>query len=96
MTTFFITRHRGAIEWARQEGIDAVIKDHLDIDEVKPADVVLGTLPVHIVAALNAKGVRFKQLAYATPPALRGAELSADDLRRLGAKLLEFRVERVE
>lgn len=96
MTTYFVTRHGGAVEWLRRKGIAAAIVEHLDPGQVRPGDVVLGTLPVHVVAALNAKGARFKHLAYDTPAELRGRELSADDLERLGARLVEYRVERVD
>jgi CRISPR-associated protein Csx16 len=96
MTTYFVTRHAGAIEWLQRNGIAAMVVEHLDPGQVRPGDVVLGTLPVHIVGALNAKGARFKHLAYDAPPELRGQELSADDLERLGAKLVEYRVERVD
>jgi CRISPR-associated protein Csx16 len=95
MTTYFVTRHAGAIEWSRRRGIAAIIVEHLDPQLIQPGDLVLGSLPTHIVAALNVKGVRFKHLAYDTPPDLRGKELTADDLERLGAKLVEYRVEKV-
>jgi CRISPR-associated protein Csx16 len=96
MRTYFATRHSGAIEWLRRQEITATIVEHLDVGHVQPGDLVLGTLPVHVVAALNAKGIRFKHLAYDTPRELRGQELSADDLERLGARLVEYRAEQVE
>jgi CRISPR-associated protein Csx16 len=96
MTTYFVTRHRGAIEWLRRKGIAATIVEHLDVGQVQPGDLVLGSLPVQIVALLNARGVRYMHLAYDTPHELRGQELSADDLERLGARLVEYRVEQVE
>ena len=96
MTTWLVTRHPGTVAWSRRRGIAAVIIEHLDPGQVQAGDMVLGSLPTHIVAALNAKGVRFKHLAYDTPPELRGRELTADDLERLGARLVEYRVERVE
>jgi CRISPR-associated protein Csx16 len=96
MSVYFVTRHRGAAEWLRRKGIAAATVDHLDPAQVRQGDVVLGTLPVHVVAALNAKGARFKQLCYDTPVELRGTELSAEDLERLGARLVEYRVEQVD
>jgi CRISPR-associated protein Csx16 len=95
MTTWFVTRHEGAMEWARRRGVAAHMVEHLDPADVHAGDLVLGSLPTHIVAMLNAKGARFKHLAYNTPPELRGKELTADDLERLGAKLIEYHVEKV-
>jgi len=93
MTTFFITRHPGAAEWAMEEGltIDRVI-DHLEPDQVCPGDMVLGTLPVHLAARVCGKGARYFHLSLELPPDWRGLDLSADDLRRFGARLEEYRV----
>ncbi|MEW6039541.1 MAG: CRISPR-associated protein Csx16 [Pseudomonadota bacterium] len=93
MTTFFITRHPGARAWAEQEGIriDRVV-DHLDPAEVEAGDTVLGTLPVNLAAEVCARGARYLHLSLGLPPEWRGKELSADDLRRFGARLEEFLV----
>ncbi len=57
MTTYFITRHSGAIDWARQQGI---VVDHqlahLDIDMIDSGDTVIGSLPVNLVAEVCEKG----------------------------------------
>ena len=47
MTTYFITHHPGARQWAAQEGIrvDDLV-DHLDVNLIRPGDVIIGTLPV--------------------------------------------------
>jgi len=94
MTTYFISRHPGATEWLYEQGItvDAVV-DHLDPDTVRPGDVVLGTLPVNLAARICARGARYLHLSLELPAHWRGRELSADDMRRFGARLEEFRVE---
>ncbi|QXP83811.1 CRISPR-associated protein Csx16 [Methylococcus sp. Mc7] len=93
MTTFFITRHPGARVWAEQEGIrvDRLV-DHLDPAEVSPGDTVLGTLPVNLAAEVCARGARYLHLSLTVPAEWRGRELSADDLRRFGARLEQFEV----
>jgi CRISPR-associated protein Csx16 len=93
MTTYFVTRHAGAIEWARASGI-AVDRQlaHLDMAEVKAGDCVIGTLPVHLAAEVCALGARYFHLALEIPPEWRGRELSAEDLRRFGARIVEYRV----
>ena len=93
MTTLFISRHPGALDWAAGEGIivDAAIA-HLDPDTVQPGDVVIGTLPIHLAARVCRRGGRYLHLSLELPPEWRGRELSAADLRRFGARLEEFQV----
>lgn len=93
MTTFFVSRHPGALEWAAGEGltVDAVIT-HLDPETIQPGDVVIGTLPIHLAARVCERGGRYLHLSLDLPPEQRGRELSATDLRRFGARLEEYRV----
>ena len=95
MTNYFVTRHTGAIEWALHRGIDAVSVLHLDPGQVKAGDAVQGILPIHLVAEINRKGVRYLHLEMEMSQDARGQELSADDLERMGAKLVEYRAERI-
>ncbi|HOW77509.1 MAG TPA: CRISPR-associated protein Csx16 [Candidatus Competibacteraceae bacterium] len=93
MTIYFISRHPGAHEWAAGEGIavDQVLT-HFDPECVEPDDVVLGTLPIHLVARVCARGGRYLHLSLEVPPEWRGRELSASDLRACGARLEAYRV----
>ena len=93
MTTHFVSRHPGALDWAAGEGVvvDQVVA-HLDPETVQPGDVVIGTLPVHLAARVCARGGRYLHLSLELPPEQRGRELSAADLRRFGARLEEYRV----
>ena len=95
MTTWFITRHRGAVEWAARHGIvvDQWIV-HLDPADVQAGDVVMGTLPVNLAAEVCARGARYLNLSLDLPADERGRELTADDLERYGATLEEFVVGR--
>lgn len=90
MTTYFITRHQGAQDWAYSQGITAQIMPHLDPDMITKGDIVMGTLPIPIIAEICAKGARYFHLTLPIPPELRGKELSAQDMQNLGAKLEEF------
>ena len=95
--TLFVTRHGGAREWAARQGlrVDEFLA-HLDPRSINPGDLVIGTLPVHLVAAICRRGGRYKHLAMEVPAEARGRELSADDMERYGARLEEFRVTRPE
>ena len=93
MTTLFVSRHPGALDWAAGEGlvVDRVVV-HLDPATLQPGDVVIGTLPLHLAARVCERGGRYLHLSLELPPDWRGRELSAADLRRFGARLEEFRV----
>lgn len=96
-TVWFSTRHKGAVEWAERHGIrvDRLV-DHIDIAEIAPGDMVIGILPVHLVAQVCAREARFFNFTLDVPPDFRGRELTLDELERFGARLEEYRVERVE
>ena len=94
MTTYFITRHPGAVQWAARRGINAVMLPHLDPVQIGQGDIVMGTLPVHLAAGVCARGGRYLHLGLDLPPEARGRDLTADDMDRFGATLEEFVVER--
>jgi CRISPR-associated protein Csx16 len=93
--TFFVTRHPGAVEWAARQGIsiDRTMA-HLDLSDVQPGDVVIGTLPVHLAAEVCARRARYLHLALELPAEGRGLELTAEDMARFGARIVEHWVKR--
>jgi CRISPR-associated protein Csx16 len=95
MTTYFVSRHPGAVEWAAKRGIDAELVEHLDTGEIDAGDVVIGTLPVHLVAKINARGGRYLHLTMDVPLEMRGEDLSAEQMDLHGAKMQEFHVKTV-
>lgn len=96
MTLWFVTRHAGAKEWAAGKGlkVDRMV-EHLDISAIEEGDQVLGSLPVNLVADLNARGARYFHLTLPLPPELRGQEISAGLMNQLGARLEEFHVTKI-
>ena len=91
MTTWFVSRHPGARDWAQRHGIrvDRQVT-HLEMEEIASGDVVIGTLPVHLAAAVCAQGARYLHLSLTLPEALRGRELSAGDMEACCARLEAF------
>ncbi len=95
MTTWFVSRHRGALAWAGQEGmhVDRQV-EHLDTGDVQPGDIVIGSLPVQMAAEVCERGGRYFHLSLDLPQALRGRELSAEEMRACKARLEEFCIRR--
>lgn len=96
MTTLLVTRHPGALAWLHAQGYaDAVHCPHLDPDRVQAGDVVVGTLPVQLVADVCERGARYVNLSLDIPPTLRGHELSLEQLEACNARLEGFVARRV-
>lgn len=97
MTTYFVSRHAGAIEWARAEGLPIdVFLAHLDGARVAPGDTVIGSLPVHLAAQVCQAGACYRHLTLTVRPEQRGQELSLQDLRDAGLCLQGYRVQPAE
>lgn len=95
MTAYFVTRHMGAVDWARAQGIEAEHITHLDVENIRPGDMILGTLPVSVAAQVCEKGAKYFHLTLDLPPQLRGKELTGEDMENAGAVLEEFEVRKV-
>lgn len=82
MSIYFITRHTGALAWAKQKHLQYDVHlEHLsDLSLLKTGDLVIGTLPINIVYELNVQGVRYIHLSLQIPAELRGVELNAQQL----------------
>lgn len=93
MTTWFVSRHPGAIEWARQYGlrVDRLVS-HIDSTQVQAGDTVMGTLPVQLAAAVCQQGATYFHLTLDLPAHWRGRELNAEELRHCNARLEAFEV----
>lgn len=97
MATWFVSRHPGALEWLRRQGLSADrIVSHLEPGEVLPGDTVIGNFPVNLVADLCARGVCYLHLGLCVPAEWRGRELTADQLDACGAVLQAFHVRRIQ
>ena len=91
MTTWFVSRHPGAVAWAKNQNLAIdVWPTHLNVESVHPGDVVIGTLPFRLAADICAKGARFFCLEIEVTEDLRGKELSQETLKKLHCKLTEF------
>lgn len=99
MTTYFVSRHPGALQWMQAHGpaFDRHIT-HLEAEDfarLAPGDAVIGSLPVHLAAAVCARGAAYWNLSLHMPAQARGKELSAAELRDMGATLERFEVRKI-
>ncbi len=97
MTTLLISRHPSAIAWVKSKVMVDKVLTHLtddDIAKLTADDTVIGTLPIHLAAAVCEQGATFVYLSLDTPPELRGAELSIEQMDNLGARLEGYHVEK--
>lgn len=89
---YLVTRHPGALEWLRQQVSEPVVHlEHLHtVETIKRGDRVAGNLPIHLVEQICSRGARYFHLQLELPPELRGRELTAEQLNRLNARLVEY------
>ncbi|ART83436.1 CRISPR-associated protein Csx16 [Oceanisphaera profunda] len=94
MITYFITRHPGALQWAKQKKLhyDVHVEHLLSLSLLNKGDTVVGTLPINLVYQINQKGVIYVHLSLEIPPALRGVELTAEQLDNCKATLERYEV----
>lgn len=95
MSIYFITRHKGAADWAKAQGIVAETIAHLNPATIEQGDTVIGTLPVHIAAEICAKGARYFHLSIDIPELARGRELSGAEMAVFGARLQHYNISEV-
>lgn len=93
MTIWFVSRHPGAIAWMKRQPI-AVDRwvTHMDTDDVKKGDTVIGVLPLHAAAKVCEKDAIFLALSIELAEEQRGRELSAEELETIHCSLRRFDV----
>lgn len=97
MTTYFISRHAGAVAWAEAEGFHVDQRlNHFNPLIVEPGDRILGTLPISLVAEVNARGGTYFHLTLELPADARGKELTAEDMRTYGARLEGYAAQKIQ
>ncbi|MDR3214567.1 MAG: CRISPR-associated protein Csx16 [Azoarcus sp.] len=93
MSIYFVSRHPGALEWMRRNGVafDCHLP-HLEIANIRAGDTVIGSLPVNLAAEVYARGAIYRHLSLKVAPQDRGRELSAEELDRYEATLKRYDV----
>lgn len=86
-----VSRHAGAVEWLRRQGIKGKVIAHATADDVRGCEVY-GNLPLHLAA--EAASVTIISLPDLRPDQ-RGKDLSPAEMDTTGAHLESFEVRRV-
>lgn len=95
MTTYLISRHPGALEWLREQGIEPDhIVLHLEGQAIAPGDLVIGTLPLHLACWVCEQGAWYWHLSLDIPAEWRGQELTPQQMAACDARLEAFTVRR--
>ena len=95
--TLLVTRHQATVLWLAEQhiAVDSLIP-HLDIEDIRKGDTVIGTLPIQLACAVCHKGATYRHLTLDMPAELRGQELGVEQLKRCNPRLERYEVIRVE
>ena len=66
MTTYFITRHTGALQWAAAHDIhfDIHLEHLLSLDKLQAGDVIIGTLPINMIYQIMFYNILFRSFEW--------------------------------
>lgn len=94
MSTWFVSRHPGALAWAQSKTLSFDHHcAHIDPQQVQDGDVVIGSLPVNLAAAVCQRGAQYVNLTVNLPAQLRGQELSLAQMQDCDAKLEAYNIQ---
>ena len=96
--TWFVSRHQSSINWMKSQStpVDNYVTHIDDSTGIHPGDIVIGSLPVSIVAKLNQNKIRFISFTLDIPEDLRGIDLNEKQLDSLQVELKEYLVMGIE
>lgn len=97
MTCWFVSRHEGAVNWAKLKNLPVTRwVSHLDIKEIHHGDVVIGVLPVHLAAAVCEKGAEFYFLTIDLELQQRGTELDMHEMLAACCRIQRYQVQSLD
>lgn len=84
-----VSRHAGAIEWLKRQGITGEVISHVDDPAQIRGRIVIGNLPLHLAAEASIIGsIELPNLR----PDQRGKDLTADEMEEADARLAWYAV----
>lgn len=95
MSVWFVTRHPGAIDWLKSQGLSCDhCVEHLDMAAIRTGDIIIGLLPAHLAADICDRGAIYLHLSLDLKREQRGRELTAEEMSKAGARLEQLVVRR--
>ena len=85
-----VTRHEGAVEWLRRQGIEGKVITHATGHDIVGQNVV-GVLPFHLAALANS----ITTIDMDLPIEYRGKDITPEQMDECGAKLETYKVQRI-
>ena len=95
MKVVIVSRHEATVNYLKKRFPDAEVVGHLS-DPVAYKDcLIIGNLPIHMIAELLQNNNRFVLVALNVPPEMRGKELREEKLKKF-AKFIEIKKIEIE
>ncbi len=96
MTTYFVSRHPGAIAWVKEKNYPVdVFLEHLDVSVIRSGDKVIGNVPMALAAEICDRGARYYSVSIQTSRGQRGKELTSEDMEKASCIIEEYVVKKV-
>jgi len=98
MTTYYITRHKGAVDWlkAHEDVPDAdIVLAHLDdkgMEAIRANDRVYGILPIPLAMEITRRGAFYFHVDVRLEKGERASELTKEQLDARGARIVDVMV----
>jgi len=95
MKVVIVSRHEGTISLLKKRFPDAEVVGHLSDPATYKDCLIIGNLPINMIAELLQNNNRFVLVALNVPPELRGKELNEEELKKY-MKLYEVKKLEIE
>jgi len=91
METLIVTRHPGAVDFIQHCGFAGEVCEHFVPGMAHEGMLIIGVLPVHLIAQVLQTGAHFIQVVLPQiPPEMRGVDLTPAQMVEFGAQLIEI------
>lgn len=90
MKVVIVSRHPATVNLLKSKYPDAEIISHMTEDNIPSNALVIGNLPIEMIAKVLEKGNRFVSVVLNIPQELRGKELNEEELKKY-AKFIEVK-----
>jgi len=96
MVTVIVSRHQASINYLKHLCPEAEVKKQLtkeDIVKMSSGTIVVGDLPLQLIAELNAMGILYFAIEFDSFPP-RGEELDHEEIKKYGIRITQYSVKK--